>query len=87
MLVILSALAVLVITTSVIYGIVTVIGRDIQGAGLERTKVVLFGFHTPESVRRHIVPRFRGLALFLLWARNVSLVLLVGLSLVEYLLR
>jgi hypothetical protein len=83
----LSALAVLVIATSVIYGIVTVIGRDIRAAGFDRYKVILFGFHTPESVRRNIAPRFRGLAMFLFWARNVSLVLLIGLSVVEYLLR
>lgn len=85
---ILKTLMVLFILSSVIHGVLSWIGRSFNNVETkEKYKAILIGFHTTASLKEYILPNYLFPALFFLWIRNISFILFIFTSILEYLLR
>ena len=86
---ILNVLAASFIFSSVMYGIITWVGRSFIHIETKKQKysALMFGFHSAASLKKHMLPRYLAPALFFMWLRSVSFILLLVLSLMEYFFR
>jgi len=83
---ILTVLMILFMASTVFHGLVFFAGRRLQASGSRAKSIrgILLGGHTRVSIEEMVEERYQKPAILLLWIRNISFLLLVILSLAEY---
>lgn len=86
---VLSILMVVFIVSSAIHGVISWVGRSLNNVDskVEKYKAMFFGFHAVASLKKYMLPKYLASTIFFLWVRNVRFILLVFVSIFEYIVR